>query len=476
MAESSSFSYLVLPDHEHGRVLVVHADAGWTLPCLEVQADSGWKIPHLGLPTATKADAIHELKERLGLEVTLFHSIDCNDPDRGSSFQLHTLENHTAGWEPPGGGRWIGREELDDLPFIRPVHRSVLASWFAEATGAGRSDALMPWWRPGWFDEAVRWTEAQLRGQGMTVSGPPKQVRSWYRSSVFRVGTSAGEVYFKASPAAFSHEAALTEWLAERQPARLPKLLAVDAARNWTLTLDAGSTLLLEVRDIDVWREALRAYAQLQIAAASRVQELLALGCLDLRLSRMALEVQDFFAELPTLLRGSSHALTEAERDALLAFVPRLRELCAQVTDCGVPCSLEHGDFHAPNVLITPTSPLYFDWQEGCVTHPFFSLASFLDDEAGLPPGSDVKALLQDAYFEPWRDYGSPDRRREFLNALRPLWLLYLAFQDRGQLATWWKQLGARPPSAYTGAEWSLRQRQYWLSDRLRRLLSCHIR
>src|SRR2546427_247264 len=34
------------------------------------------------------------------------------------------------------------------------------------------------------------------------------------------------------------------------------------------------------------------------------------------------------------------------------------------------------------------------------ITHPFFSLASFLDDEASLPAGTDVKARLQDAYFE----------------------------------------------------------------------------
>ncbi len=195
------------------------------------------------------------------------------------------------------------------------------------------------------------------------------------------------------------------------------------------------------------------------------------MGCLDLRLSRMASEAEEFFAELPTLLRGSPHALTEAEREALLAWEPRLRELCAEVTEYGVPCTLEHGDFHAPNVLTTSTSCLFFDWQEGCITHPFFSLASFLDDEASLPPGTDIKARLQDAYFEQWRDYGSLDRCRQLFNASRPLWLLYLAFQDRGQLATWWKQLANRPVLQYTGAEWSLRQRQYWLAERLRRLL-----
>src|SRR5438128_3899644 len=144
MEQSSSSSYLVLPDHEHCRVLVVHADDGWTLPSVTEHADGSWQIPHLGFPTPMKTDAISELKETLGLEITVLHSIDCDDPNSGSSFKLHTLENRSAGWEPPDGGRWVSREEVNDLPLTRPVHRSVLASWFAEATGEGKSDALMP--------------------------------------------------------------------------------------------------------------------------------------------------------------------------------------------------------------------------------------------------------------------------------------------------------------------------------------------
>jgi hypothetical protein len=142
------------------------------------------------------------------------------------------------------------------------------------------------------------------------------------------------------------------------------------------------------------------------------------------------------------------------------------------VTDHGVPETLEHGDFHAPNVLVTPTGPQFFDWQEGCIAHPFFSLASFLDGESSLPRGPDVAALLRDAYLGQWSDQSSLDACRQLLGALRPLWLLYLSLQDRHQLILWWKQLADRPVLPYTGAEWSLRQRQSWLAHRLRRLLS----
>jgi len=107
MEQSSSSSYLVLPDHEHCRVLVVHADGGWTLPSVTEHADGSWQIPHLGFPTPMKTDAISELKETLGLEITVLHSIDCDDPNSGSSSMPP---------DPSGSSIWHSRIAANWLP------------------------------------------------------------------------------------------------------------------------------------------------------------------------------------------------------------------------------------------------------------------------------------------------------------------------------------------------------------------------
>jgi hypothetical protein len=92
-----------------------------------------------------------------------------------------------------------------------------------------------------------------------------------------------------------------------------------------------------------------------------------------------------------------------------------------------------------------------------------------LDDEGGwtLP-------LLEITMPREPRDHLSLEACRKLLALPQPLWLLYLAFQDRGQLATWWRQLGSRPLLPLTCAEWSIRRRQHCLAQRLRLLLTYH--
>lgn len=240
--------------------------------------------------------------------------------------RLVALENHSPDWTPPEDGVWVGREALEDLLFQRHAEQAALASWFTEAADAGRGHPLVPWWHPGWYREAVAWAEAELHRRGIRPSGSPKQVKNWYRSCVLRLETDVGAVYFKASPRAFAHEAALTQWLARQEPVRVPTLLAADLNRAWTLTLDVGSVLLQEVPEVAVWEETLRAYARLQIASLSRVDELLALGCLDLRLERLAEQVDTFFAELPSLLQGSPDRLTWRRGRRFVRWCPDCRK------------------------------------------------------------------------------------------------------------------------------------------------------
>jgi aminoglycoside/choline kinase family phosphotransferase len=459
----------------HRCVLLFCSDGAWRLPYLEEVPDRGWTLPDFGLQTPRTEDAFAVLRERLGLVVTLLQVVDVEDPDPAGLSRLVALENHSPNWAPPEGGRWVGREALEELALQRPIEQAALASWFTETGDVGRREPLMPWWRPGWFQEAMAWAAAELHQRGIRPSGSPKPVKNWYRSCVLQLETDAGAVFFKASPRAFAHEAALTLWLAKQAPACVPTLLAADLDRGWTLTLDVGGVSLREVQEVAVWEEALRAYTRLQIASGSQVDELLALGCLDLRLERLAEQVDVFFSELPWLLQGSPDRLTPDEMLALRSLVPRLQEACKMASDCGMTSALEHGDFHAVNVAVTATGPVFIDWGEGCIPHPFFSLISMLHDSVALPAEADARTCLQDAYLSEWEQHTSSDRCPQHVASLRPLYALHRAFQDRGQLAALWEQLGSRPLLPLTAAEWSIRERQRWLAERLRALLCCFL-
>src|SRR5712691_10110237 len=96
----------ILPDAEHRRVLLCSGGGAWMLPHFEEASDQTWTLPHFGLHTPRMADPIDTLQDRLGLVISVFYAVDVQDPDTGSHFRVHTLENHSPDWAPPEDGRW----------------------------------------------------------------------------------------------------------------------------------------------------------------------------------------------------------------------------------------------------------------------------------------------------------------------------------------------------------------------------------
>ncbi|MGH3035792.1 MAG: hypothetical protein ACRDMU_01295 [Gaiellaceae bacterium] len=88
-------------------------------------------------------------------------------------------------------------------------------------------DDVLLWEQADWLDEAVGWIKAQLGRLGLRTSGQVQQphVRPW--STVLRVPTTTGDVWFKACMPALTHEVAVVEVLSSRRPDVLPELLAV---------------------------------------------------------------------------------------------------------------------------------------------------------------------------------------------------------------------------------------------------------
>jgi hypothetical protein len=109
--------------------------------------------------------------------------------------------------------------------------------------GAIMSVRELPWTTPGWFQQASDWIHAQLTHRNIDINGPIQQphIRPW--STVLRVPSSAGDLYFKATAPALAHEAALTEALARWRPDCMPQLLAADPDRSWLLMHDGGVPL-----------------------------------------------------------------------------------------------------------------------------------------------------------------------------------------------------------------------------------------
>jgi hypothetical protein len=252
------------------------------------------------------------------------------------------------------------------------------------------------WTDPAWRAEADEWVEQQLAALGLRRTGEVEQphVQRW--STVLRVPTDAGDVWFKANDGTLEHEAGIVALLAQRRPDRVPPLLAADVGRGWMLMADAGERLrevVVAEQSLDRWYDVLTAVAEIQIACEDAVPELLALGVSDMRLSVLPAAYDRLVHELglePRFREASSY----------------VQELCDRLAVLGIRETLQHDDLHDAQVFVRDGVNLVMDWGDACISHPFFTLsvtlegliAWGLDDE----PDSVDTAPFRDAYLTPY--------------------------------------------------------------------------
>ena len=264
------------------------------------------------------------------------------------------------------------------------------------------------WTRPGFLADARAWVEARLAERGASISGEIEQPHLQWWSTVLRVPTSEGTVYFKASRAEAAFEGPLTDLLRRAAPERTAELLAYDAERAWMLTREAGTRLREAApgrEQLAEWERLLPRYAELQLTLAPRAEELLALGVTDLRLETLPRLLARAAAEAALLTRDDEDGMTTEEQHALVAGLERFEEFCAQLGDVGIPVSLQHDDLHDGNVFVRDGQHVLFDWGDASVSHPFHTLVVTLRATAyrlGLDGGARELLWLRDAYLEPW--------------------------------------------------------------------------
>jgi len=127
------------------------------------------------------------------------------------------------------------------------------------------------WMDARWLAGVEGWVDRQLEKLGLQSTGAVEQphVRPW--STVLRMPTTGGDVWFKANIPLLAYEAAVVGLLAARRPDFVPGLLATDVERGWMLMADGGERLREIVereRDLSRWLDVLPLYGRLQIDMA----------------------------------------------------------------------------------------------------------------------------------------------------------------------------------------------------------------
>ncbi|MDP3560390.1 MAG: phosphotransferase [Legionellaceae bacterium] len=273
--------------------------------------------------------------------------------------------------------------------------------------------------------KAIKWAETYLQDIGAQLQGSFAPVRVMPWSGVYCIATSIGSVYLKQTARPFAIEVMLFPYLINLFPEILPKMVGKNQDLRCFLMRDAGSPLrdcLCVNYQVELANKGLAAYVGIQQGVTNHVDALLELGVPDWRLAVLPSLYLKLLDEEAFLI---SDGLTRLEIDRLKKLHTRVSELCYQLNQYDIPETIEHGDFHDNNMLLNDGSQLIInDWGDTIITHPFFSMTSFLDSafrHHKIDDTSSTGRNLLDSYLNHWVKYEPKARLIEAFELVKRL-------------------------------------------------------
>ncbi len=274
---------------------------------------------------------------------------------------------------------------------------------------------IRTWTDPDWRAEALAWAEVSLDALGRGVTGPIEQPHIMPWSTAFRINTTGGVVWLKATGPGTAHEGPLLASLERHHVEHVLLPLASDHAHARLLFDDGGTTLRASGpgdtgdHDLAAWERVMAEYAGLQRTVERWSGELIAAGVPDERPDRLPAILDRLLDEdvIWTRVDEADAAAAVASRERLRDLRPSIAALAWRLATSGIDASVEHGDLHGRNVLVGPLGNRIFDWGDATVSHPFGTLPATLGSIARRTEldldGPEI-ARVRDAYTEAWTD------------------------------------------------------------------------
>ena len=238
-------------------------------------------------------------------------------------------------------------------------------------------------------------------------------INATQRSTVVRLRTDGRVCFFKADHILPPAEAIVIGRLAPRWPNHIVPVIALDEARGWSLSEDAGRTGLDDA-NTDDWCRLVDRFGRVQQATGLSADEWVALGCRDLRGERL-------FSAIDAMLADCRSEVGEKLWSRIESLRPKISEACNDLANDGIPATLVHQDLVPVNIILRDGVPVFLDWSDTVIGHPFFGCDRLLDSCWNEP---ERKAAVIDAYLGAFEGVVSEERLRASFK--RVLWLRVL--------------------------------------------------
>lgn len=259
--------------------------------------------------------------------------------------------------------------------------------------------------------DVTGWVAAVAAQHGWELRGTPEQPHNRPWSSALRYESTAGPLWFKVNGAGTAHEPALLAALTRLAPGLVAELLAIDSAKGWSLTRDAGP-ILREVAGPDDlwprWESLLPRYAEAQILVAEPGSALSETGIPEASPRTLPGQVRTLVGELGSRPPDEGGLAPDGVR-TLEALTPAYDAWCAELAASPIPVSIQHDDLHSGNICWPGAAEQarIIDWGDASLGYSLATMLCTLNSiahHAELEIADPRVTRVRDAYLEPFAD------------------------------------------------------------------------
>jgi hypothetical protein len=322
------------------------------------------------------------VREQLNLEV---FCLVCPDFD-----QLPLLRLQSAASSIAGDLRWVAATDIHsaaDLP-IEKIYTAT--NEFGGFT---------------WYDGVAHWIEEQIGRIGHSLAGL-EQWNGRVGGVLLRVVTNGPAFWFKAVGDFNTREFEIAQMLAGKHPQYFPRVVAAQPAWNALLLEHINGTELHECPNIEEWKSATIALADVQMDWMGSDDRLLRAGAADLRPETIAAGIPTFLDHVAEAMsRQTKITPAPLTRTDVEDLRPGLLRLTDQTDSLGLGAGLANADFSPHNTLWTSTGPRFIDWAEACVSLPLIA-GEYLWNRMAIecPERIAWQSTLRETYLHRWAE------------------------------------------------------------------------
>ena len=358
------YRILLLQKHR-SEILVSGERPPFTLPCVEIPR---WERVAENVNVA--------FRKRYGISAICVFTPEPSAPTTDTEPPLYqVMETREGAIGAPDEMHWLPVNSLSDRSFADEQDLFATNAALRQIIEFQSGAIAGPFGRPGWIEEFLCWARQEVEPYGLRLNGELRQLNASPTFALLRLDTDSEAVWFKAVGEPNLREFEISVRLASLFAGFVPTIIATHPVwHGWLTTEFAGSTLD-QAPDSGAWERAAHTLAEIQIASIGKTDQLLEVGCRDLRIARLLTLVDPFMEVMsqlmeqqrktppPVLGKSELHTLGTRIKDALSAW--------AQLN---IPDTLGHLDFNPGNILCSADQCVFLDWAEAYVGPPFLTL------------------------------------------------------------------------------------------------------